>query len=164
MAFFSLRFQAKTWYKTQRYNPSERSRAHLSRSFPLPAWATNMPLAYLLNASRLTQGRLESLASILKLMTLLQISHRFFDELAEDGIGPCEPFAGEVLRIVDVHTLVHEIGIRVDGRKRVGQIPDFPGLLAGQALNTQGNRPDVVRRGVRAADALRGGSFIVIDI
>ena len=59
--------------KSRHYNPSERSRAHLSRSLPLPAWATNMPLAYLLNASRLAQGRLRSLAPILKLMTLVSI-------------------------------------------------------------------------------------------
>ena len=46
--------------------PLRALRAHLSRSLPLPAWAKNMPPACFLNASRLTQGRLKSLAPILK--------------------------------------------------------------------------------------------------
>ncbi len=84
----------------------------------------------------------------------LPVMDELQNQLAEERVLPCEPCAGEVLRIVLVEGLVHESGSRVGVEQSHDAVPDFIVVRRGERPHHYAHRPDHVISDVRSADSL----------
>ena len=76
------------------------------------------------------------------------------EEFAADGVGPGKPFPGEFGRIIHGEAFVHKPAVSVGIHDHIQQHFLFGVILAGETLHGQGNVPDIVFGGMRAADAV----------
>ena len=83
----------------------------------------------------------------------LTIVHQLDDELAEEGVLPSEPRAGEYLRIVLVEGFVHEARIGIRRHQHFDASLYFLVALAGESLHHDAHRPNHVVSHVRTTDA-----------
>lgn len=81
------------------------------------------------------------------------------DELAEEGVLPGEPGAGELARIILIEGLVHKAGAGVGLHQGLDAPLDLLVVLGCEGLHHDAHRPDVVVADVRAADSLAGLAF-----
>ena len=81
------------------------------------------------------------------------------DQLAEEGVLPGEPGAGELACVVLIEGFVHEAGAGVGLHQGLHAPFDLLVVLGRECLHHDAHRPDVVVADVRAADSLAGLAF-----
>ena len=86
------------------------------------------------------------------------------DELAEEGVLPGEPGAGELARIILIEGLVHKAGAGVGLHQGLDAPLDLLVVLGREGLHHYAHRPDVVVADVRTADSLAGLTFEEIRV
>src|ERR1700690_3430148 len=86
------------------------------------------------------------------------------DQLAEDRVGPGEPGARELARVVLVKRFVHEASAGVSLLQREKHLAHFLVFHAGESLDDQAQRPDHVPSNVRPPRPIRGLADAIIRV